>query len=152
MINLIYLASEEIITPTVENFSELDLKGNITEFQKLETIQDPIFWLSIGIFICLLSGIIFADIIRTKIRRWTTEKLSPIPLANPQSISSWVSFYLGLTIIFTSTLDIFNFPISKPLIFSVVISILFGTSMWNAIKDLMVQIKSGTVKEIDEFF
>jgi hypothetical protein len=29
---------------------------------------------------------------------------------------------------------------------------IFGISMWKAIKDLLIQVEAGTVKEIDEFF
>ena len=58
----------------------------------------------------------------------------------------------GLTIIFVSTLSLINFSITKSLIFSLIISILFGISMWKAIKDLWIQVEAGTVKEIDDFF
>ena len=136
--------------PPIE-ISDLEIDESILQFKQIPKIADPIFWLSVGLFICLLSGIIFADILRTKIRRWSNEKISPVPLENPQSISSWISFFMGLTIIFSSALIIFNFSLVKSIIFSLSISFLFGFSMWNAIKDLMIQIKSGKVKEIDEF-
>ena len=124
----------------------------ISEYQQIKPIEDPIFWLSCGAFICLMSGLIFADIMKSKLNNWTTKKISPIPLENPTTISSWFSFFTGLTIIFISALSILNFSIIKSLIFSSLISILFGTSMWKAIKDLLNQVEAGTVKEIDEFF
>ncbi|WP_269613384.1 hypothetical protein [Prochlorococcus marinus] len=124
----------------------------ISEYQQIKPIEDPIFWLSCGAFICLMSGLIFADIMKSKLNNWTTKKISPIPLENPTTISSWFSFFTGLTIIFISALTILNFSIIKSLIFSSLISILFGTSMWKAIKDLLNQVEAGTVKEIDEFF
>ena len=124
----------------------------ISEYQQIKPIEDPIFWLSCGAFICLMSGLIFADIMKSKLNNWTAKKISPIPLENPRTISSWFSFFTGLTIIFISTLSILNFSVIKSLIFSSVISILFGTSMWRAVKDLLTQVEAGTVKEIDEFF
>ena len=124
----------------------------ISEYQQIKPIEDPIFWLSCGAFICLMSGLIFAYIMKSKLNNWTTKKISPIPLENPRTISSWFSFFTGLTIIFISALSILNFSIIKSLIFSSLISILFGTSMWKAIKDLLNQVEAGTVKEIDEFF
>ena len=124
----------------------------ISEYQQIKPIEDPIFWLSCGAFICLMSGLIFADIMKSKLNNWTTKKISPIPLENPTTISSWFSFFTGLTIIFISALSILNFSIIKSIIFSSLISILFGTSMWKAIKDLLNQVEAGTVKEIDEFF
>tara|TARA_B100000945_G_scaffold41673_1_gene28149 strand:+ start:76 stop:348 length:273 start_codon:yes stop_codon:yes gene_type:complete len=89
---------------------------------------------------------------KSKLKNWTTKKISPLPLENPRTISSWFTFYTGLTIIFVSALSVINFSIIKSLIFSLIISILFGISMWKAIKDLMIQVEAGTVKEIDDFF
>ena len=135
---------DESNLPSIDEF--------ISDYQQIKPIEDPIFWLSCGAFICLMSGLIFADIMKSKLSNWTTKNLSPIPLENPRTISSWFSFFSGLTIIFVSALSIINFSVIKSLIFSSIISIIFGISMWRAIKDLLVQVKDGTVKEIDEFF
>ena len=145
--NIITFIAINLDDPNVPNIDEF-----ISDYQQIKPIEDPIFWLSCGAFICLMSGLIFADIMKAKLNNWTTKKISPIPLENPRTISSWFSFYTGLTIIFVSTLSIINFSIIKSLIFSSIISILFGTSMWKAIKDLLTQVEAGTVKEIDEFF
>ena len=140
------------ITFNVDDASLPSLDEFISDYQQIKPIEDPVFWLSCGAFICLMSGLIFADIMKSKLNNWTTKKLSPIPLENPRTISSWFSFFTGLTIIFVSALSIINFSIVKSMIFSSIISILFGISMWRAIKDLLIQVKEGTVKEIDEFF
>ncbi len=124
----------------------------ISDYQQIKPIEDPIFWLSCGAFICLISGLIFADIMKSKLNNWTSKEISPLPLENPRTISSWFTFFTGLTIIFVSALSLINFPFMKSLIFSTVISILFGISMWKAIKDLWIQVETGTVKEIDDFF
>ncbi len=139
---------------TVELDSEYipNIDSFISDYQKINPIQDPVFWLSCGAFICLMSGLIFADIMKSKLNNWTNEKISPLPLENPRTISSWFTFFTGLTIIFVSALSLINFSIIKSLIFSSIISILFGVSMWKAIKDLWIQVEAGTVKEIDDFF
>ena len=144
IITFIAVSLDEANIPNIDEF--------ISDYQQIKPIEDPIFWLSCGAFICLMSGLIFADIMKSKLNNWTAKKISPIPLENPRTISSWFSFFTGLTIIFISTLSILNFSIIKSLIFSSIISILFGTSMWRAIKDLLIQVEAGTVKEIDEFF
>ena len=144
LISFITISLDDANLPSIDEF--------ISDYQQIKPIEDPIFWLSCGAFICLMSGLIFADIMRSKINNWTTKKLSPIPLENPRTISSWFSFFTGLTIIFVSALSIINFSIIKSFIFSSIISLLFGISMWRAIKDLLTQVKAGTVKEIDEFF
>ena len=124
----------------------------ISDYQQIKPIEDPIFWLSCGAFICLMSGLIFADIMKSKLNNWTEKEISPLPLENPRTISSWFTFFTGLTIIFVSALSLINFSIVKSLMFSSVISLLFGISMWKAIKDLWIQVEAGTVKEIDDFF
>ena len=124
----------------------------ISDYQKIKPIEDPIFWLSCGAFICLMSGLIFADIMKSKLNNWVTKKISPLPIENPRTISSWFAFFTGLTIVFVSALSVINFSILNSLIFSSIISLIFGISMWNAIKDLFIQVEAGTVKEIDDFF
>ena len=144
IITFITVGLEDVNIPNIEDL--------ITDYQQIKPIEDPVFWLSCGAFICLMSGLIFADIMKSKLNNWATEKISPLPLGNPRTISSWFSFFTGLTIIFVSALSIINFSITKSIIFSSIISILFGTSMWKAIKDLWIQVEAGTVKEIDDFF
>ena len=151
---MIYSNIQNIITFILVSLDDADVSNIddfISDYQQIKPIEDPIFWLSCGAFICLMSGLIFADIMKSKLNNWTTKKISPIPLENPRTISSWFSFFTGLTIIFVSA-HIINFSIIKSLIFSSIISIIFGISMWKAVKDLLIQLEAGTVKEIDEFF
>ena len=152
MININILNIITFISTSIEDANILNIDEFISEYQQVKPIEDPIFWLSCGAFICLMSGLIFADIMKSKLNNWTTRNISPIPLENPRTILSWFSFFTGLTIIFVSALSIINFSIIKSLIFSSIISTLFGISMWKAIKDLLTQVKAGTVKEIDDFF
>ena len=140
------------ITVNLEDTGIPNIDEFISEYQQIKPIEDPVTWISFGSFICLISGLIFADIMKSKLNNWTTKKLSPLPLENPRTRSSWFTFFTGLTIVFVSALSIINFSIIKSLIFSSIISILFGISMWKAIKDLFTQVEAGTVKEIDEFF
>ena len=140
------------ITVNIDDASIPSIDEFISDYQQIKPIEDPIFWLSCGAFICLMSGLIFADIMKSKLNNWTAKEISPLPLENPRTISSWFTFFTGLTIIFVSALSLINFSIIKSLIFSSVISLLFGISMWKAIKDLWIQVEEGTVKEIDDFF
>ena len=129
-----------------------ELDEFISDYKKITPIEDPVFWLSCGAFICLMSGLIFADMMKSKLNNWTTNKISPLPLENPRTISSWFAFFTGITIIFVSALSLINFSLLKSLVFSSIISIIFAISMWKAIKDLWIQVEAGTVKEIDDFF
>ena len=146
---------KEIITFITVNLGDADIPSIdefISDYQQIKPIEDPFTWLSFGAFICLMSGLIFADIMKSKLNNWTAKEISPLPLENPRTISSWFTFFTGLTIIFVSALSLINFSIIKSLMFSLVISLLFGISMWKAIKDLWIQVEAGTVKEIDDFF
>ena len=145
--NIILFITVNLNDSDVPNIDEF-----ISDYQQIKPIEDPVFWISCGAFICLMSGLIFADIMKSKLRNWSAEKISPLPLENPRTMSSWFSFFTGLTIIFVSALSLINFSIIKSLIFSSITSILFGISMWKAIKDLLIQVESGTVKGIDDFF
>ena len=140
------------ITVNLEEVEISNIEDYISDYQQIQPIEDPIFWLSWGAFICLMSGLIFADIMKTKLRLWTIKKKSPLPLGNPRTISSWLSFFTGLTIIFISALSVINFSIFKSFIFSLIVSSIFAISMWKAINDLLIQVEAGTVKEIDDFF
>ena len=142
----------KFITSSVVEINLQNIDEYISDYQQIKPIEDPVTWLSFGAFICLMSGLIFADIMKSKLNNWTTKKITPLPLENPRTISSWFTFFTGLTIIFVSALSLINFSIIKSFIFSSLISILFGISMWKAIKDLWVQVEAGTVKEIDDFF
>ena len=142
---MVYINIQNIITFITVKLDDINIPNAdefIAEYQQIKPIEDPIFWLSCGAFICLMSGLIFADMMKSKLNNWTTKKISPIPLENPRTISSWFSFFSGLTIIFVSALSIINFSIIKSLIFSSIISILFGISMWKAIKDLFTQVEA----------
>ena len=140
------------ITVNLDDSNIPNIDEFISEYQQIKPIEDPIFWLSCGVFICLISGLIFADIMKSKLNNWTSKKISPLPLENPRTISSWLSFFTGLTVVFVSALSLLNFSVIKSLIFSIIISILSSVSMWKAIKDLFIQVEAGTVKEIDDFF
>ena len=155
MIKMINNNIQEIITFITVNLEDnhlTSIDNFISDYQKINPIEDPIFWLSCGAFICLMSGLIFADIMKSKLNNWTTKKISPLPIESPTTISSWLTFFTGLTIIFVSALSVINFSLIKSLIFSSIISLLFGISMWKAIKDLFTQVEAGTIKEIDDFF
>ena len=152
MINNNINAIITFITVNIDDSGISSIDEFISDYQQIEPIEDPIIWLSFGAFICLMSGLIFADIMKSKLNNWTTKKISPLPLENPRTISSWFTFFTGLTIIFVSALSLINFSILKSFMFSSIISILFGVSMWKAIKDLWIQVEAGTVKEIDDFF
>ena len=152
MVNSIFIHILTSITYNLEDSDMTNIDGFISDYQEINPIEDPVFWLSCGAFICLMSGLIFADIMKSKLRDWETKKISPQPLGDPRTVSSWLAFFTGLTIIFVSALSIINFSIIKSLLFSSIISILFGISMWKAIKDLLFQVEAGTVKEIDDFF
>ncbi len=89
---------------------------------------------------------------RTKLLNWETKNIPTLPLSSLKTISSWSGAVFGLIFIFTGALKIFDFSGQKSLIASTFISITIGIIMWNIVKNLMLQVDSGQVKEIDEYF
>ena len=71
---------QNIITFIAINLDDPNIDEFISDYQQIKPIEDPIFWLSCGAFICLMSGLIFADIMKSKLNKWATYKISPIPL------------------------------------------------------------------------
>ena len=59
---------QNIITFIAVNLDEANIPNIdefISEYQQIKPIEDPIFCLSCGAFICLMSGLIFADIMKS---------------------------------------------------------------------------------------
>ena len=146
------ISTSELSVNELIDLAPLNPEEIITNYAPLSPQNDPLIMIAVGIFIALLSGIGFGYLIQVKIKNWKDNEISPVPLSNPNTIITWTGLFSGLTIIFISALSIFNFPIIQSFIFSLFIAITFGISMWRSINDLIIQIKDGEVKEIDEFF
>ena len=114
--------------------------------------NDPSIIIYIGLFITLAFGIFFARLMQIKINKWEKEKVSPLPFESIYTITSWVGAFIGITIISTGALEILSFNPIKSLGFSLLASVIPGITMWNLVKELMIQLDSGKVKEIDEYF
>ncbi len=124
----------------------------IKSYPEYSAIKDPFVMIGIGVLITLVCGVWFARLMQIKILRWEKETISPLPLKSNYTIISWSGSFTGLTLFFCGMLQIFDFNPIKSLVASLVISIISGTTMWRVIKDLMDQLNSGEIKEIDEYF
>ena len=138
-----------LMTPIFTNQEIMGSSGTINE--PILFIISPTFILLLGFITSLISGIYFAILMKRKLLNWESKRKSPLPLGSISTRTSWACFFIGLTFIFTGALQIFNFPLIGSLIFSLINALLFGITMWNAIKDLMFQLKEGTLREIDDF-
>ena len=114
--------------------------------------DNPFLILGIGLIMTLISGVIFAFSMNNKINDWKSKNTSLLPIGNFKTVTSWIMAYSGLTLIFTSALIILDFSYLKSLLVSLTISAIIGFVLWGLIKDLMLQLESGTAKEIDEYF
>ena len=131
---------------------DMDLIQEIKQMPSVSIIHQPNTMIYLGLIIAIISGIYFGRLMQTKLLKYETQKISPLPLASFKTIFSWASAFIGLTILFTGALEILDFSFIKSLISSIVISLLSGLSMWKVINDLMIQIDAGEIKEIDEYF
>ena len=91
---------------------------------------------------------VFVYVLQVKIQKWNKEKISPLPLEGIYSIGSWIGTLIGLTIMFTGILETFDFSPQNSLIASLVLSLTTGIPMWGVVKGLLIDIKSGELKEI----
>ena len=124
----------------------------IQEYQQASLSHDPNTIIIGGGLLSVVSGVYFARLMQSKLIAWETDKTSPLPLANLKTISTWAIGFLGLILVFTGALEIFDFSFFNSLIASTFICLLSAISMWRVIENLFVQIDSGEIKEIDEYF
>lgn len=124
----------------------------LDSFPKYSVTEDPFILVYTGVIITIICGIWFARVMQLKLINWENNRISPNPLKGVNTVLSWSGSFLGLTLFFTGMLEIFDFNTIKSLISSILISLLSGYTMWGVIKDLMIQLESGSVKEIDEYF
>ena len=124
----------------------------IRSYPDYSPIEDPFVMLFIGLGFTLSFGIWFARIMQLKILKFEKESISPVPFKNFYTVTSWSGAFTGLTLFFCGMLQIFDFSISKSLLAAFIISTISGITMWGVIKDLIDQLDSGTIKEIDEYF
>tara|TARA_Y100001968_G_C19444336_1_gene764393 strand:+ start:3905 stop:4360 length:456 start_codon:yes stop_codon:yes gene_type:complete len=114
--------------------------------------QNPYFLICLGLFISTFCAIVFTYLIKSKIELWNSKKVSPLPLGSSTTISSWIGGFSGLILIFSNALIILDFSLRNSILFSLLISFLFGYIMWRVIRNLLTQIEAGTIKEIDDYF
>ncbi len=141
-----------LLSINLSELSEQEINEVLSDSQNIPLFQNPIFILLIGAVTVFCFGVYFAFLLRSKLLSWEKSKVSPIPLGNFKTRSSWLLSFTGLTLLFTSVLQILDFSAKKSLIFSTITSFLTGFIMWKVIDNLMKQLELGKVKEIDEYF
>ena len=115
-------------------------------------VEDPLIMITIGGLIAIVSGLTFSQLFQNKVNDWKDREISPLPLLNIKTASSWFSIFFGATLFFTGILRLIDYSAIKSLLVSGLIAIISAVTMWRVIKDLIVQIKAGEIKEIDEYF
>ena len=51
-----------------------------------------------SLLVSAASGYIFYRLLRTKLLGWENDGISPLPIANPKTLASWISFFFAITI------------------------------------------------------
>ena len=135
-----------------EEVYRLDLSNVNIETQIINNTLEPSKFIYFGLVMMMVCGISFGSLIQNKLKVWKEDRISPVPLRDNSTIITWLGTLIGLSIVFTSTLEIFDFGSTKSLVISILISLLLGVAMWKVVNDLLIQVEAGTVKEIDEYF
>ena len=102
----------------------------------------------IGGLLIVVFSFSFVRVLQLKIQAWNRENVSPLPLEGAYSITSWVGTLAGLTIMFTGVLETFAYSPINSLIASLSLAFITGIPMWSVVKSLLVQVETGTLKEI----
>ncbi|WP_320677084.1 hypothetical protein [Prochlorococcus sp. MIT 1300] len=110
-------------------------------------------WLMIGLgaILTIICGIFFARNMQSRLIAWENDGTPPLPLSSLSTNISWTGAFIGITFFFGGILEILNFSPEKSLISSFLISFSSGIIMWALITDLMKQVQSGTIREIDKY-
>ena len=74
------------------------------------------------------------------------------PLEDFYTITSWIGSLVGLTVMFTGVLQVFSFSPTNSLIASLILALVTGIPMWSVVKQLLIEVESGEIKEIDQYF
>ena len=102
----------------------------------------------IGGLLIVLFSFSFVRVLQLKIQAWNRENVSPLPLEGVYSIATWVGTLAGFTVMFTGVLETFAYSPINSLIASLLLAFITGIPMWSVVKSLLVQVETGTLKEI----
>ena len=105
----------------------------------------------IGGLIVTMFSIYFVLVIQVKLQEWQRHQQSPLPLADFYTVTSWFGALSGLTLLFTGALQIFNFSALNSLIAGIIVALLTGIPMWSIVSQLLKDVESGNIREIDQF-
>ncbi len=103
----------------------------------------------IGGSIVVFFSFSFLYVVQIKIQGWNRDKVSPLPLEGFLSISSYLSIFIGLTIMFTGVLETFTFSPLNSFIASFLLAITTAFPMWGMVKSLLAQVESETIKPLE---
>ncbi len=117
----------------------------------LATYGIPYFMAWLGGLLVVIFCFSFLRIIQLKVQGWNRNQISPLPLEGFFSITTWIGALVGLTVMFTGILQVFSFSLINSFIASLILAISTGLPMWNVTKQLLIEVQSGTIKEIDQF-
>ncbi len=148
--------SLQLLLTKISNYKPIgDNENNalkdVVQFIPVEPSKDPIILVLIGAVIALIGGVLFARLMQIKLIRWEKENISPIPVGTPQTIISWIISFIGISLVFSGTLQVFTFSAKNSLLASLIISSVSAITMWLPIKKLMEEVDAGTVKQIDKY-
>ncbi len=102
----------------------------------------------IGGLLIVIFSFSFVRVIQLRIQGWNLKKVSPLPLEGFFSIISFLGILLGLTVMFTGVLETFSFSPLNSLVSSLILALVSGIPMWAVVKQLLLEVKSGTLKEM----
>ncbi len=134
--------------------AQLSMDTNLTSgnYIPYDRLSQPNYLITAGILISLVFGYAYAKNLQDRFSKLKEQNTSSDIKISLFEKTSWIAIFFGLTILFTGVLLFLGFVFSKSLLISLILTMPVCIWMWNLIKELMLQVKSGTIKEIDDYF
>ena len=113
--------------------------------------MNPFLVSILGSIVAVIFGVSFGRLLQIKLKNWKTNQVPPLPLASTLTVLTWILTFSGLTIFFTAVLQVYDFSYKSAFWASFFIALLSGLFMWYIVRDLLMQVQSGTIREIDRY-
>ncbi|MCP9801947.1 hypothetical protein [Synechococcus sp. RedBA-s] len=111
--------------------------------------QPPFFLAGVGLLIAILCGLTFSRLVQNRLDGWKQDRLNLLPLAVPETVTSYAGLILGVTLFIGGSLQVFGFGGGTALLVALLLSLLTGGALWVQLEGLMRQVQDGSFKAVD---
>ncbi|MDM7937447.1 MAG: hypothetical protein QUV06_08330 [Cyanobium sp. CZS 48M] len=126
-----------------------DFEGADILLEYVPVGQPPFFLAGVGLLIAILCGLTFSRLVQNRLDGWKQDRLNLLPLAVPETVTSYAGLILGVTLFIGGSLQVFGFGGGTALLVALLLSLLTGGALWVQLEGLMRQVQDGSFKAVD---